>query len=125
MPALGVLACLSLRQSSNLEIWAEQEEANKELVEAVSGQVERQKDILERSVSSCEKYCEALKCVEDYINARWGPWRDEVDTETRRLVTVVSELYAFAEQTLGDLIDRKQSQVLTDGCAVPKTTSEL
>jgi hypothetical protein len=67
--------------------------------------------MLERSVAGCEQYCEVLKNVEDYINSRWGPWRSEADGETRRLVTAVSELYAFAEQALGDLIDRKQSQV--------------
>ena len=88
-----------------------QDEVNKKLVEEVAGQVERQKEMLERSVGSCEQYCEALKCVEDYINARWDPWRAHADGETRRLVTAVSELSAFAEQALGDLIDRKQSQV--------------
>jgi hypothetical protein len=79
-------------------------------VEEVAGQVDAQKRMLEQSVSSCDVYCEVLKHVEDYVDTRWAAWLGLAKGETGRLVGAVCALYGFAEQALGDLLDRKQSQ---------------
>jgi hypothetical protein len=70
--------------------------------------------------SSSDKYCEVLKSVEKYIHGRWDPWREVVKNETKNLVTEVCEVYTISEKSLGDIVDRKMSQVrdsqLKPGC---------
>lgn len=61
--------------------------------------------------NSSDKYCEVLKSVEKYIHGRWDPWREVVKNETKSLVTEVCEVYTISEKSLGDIVDRKMSQV--------------
>jgi len=87
------------------------EEVDHQIVKDVTEQVERHMIILEESISSSDKYCEVLKCVEKYIHGRWDPWREVVKNETKVLVTGVCEVFSITEKSLGDIIDRKMSQV--------------
>ena len=87
------------------------EEVDHQLVKDVSEQVEKHQQILEESIMSSDKYCDVLKSVEKYIHGRWDPWREVVKTETKNLVTEVCEIYSISEKSLGDIIDRKMSQV--------------
>jgi len=87
------------------------EEVDHQLVKDVTEQVEKHQMILEESITSSDKYCEVLKSVEKYIHGRWDPWREVVKHETKGLVTEVCEVYSISEKALGDIIDRKMSQV--------------
>ena len=77
----------------------------------ITSLVEKNRDLLDLSVKSCDQYCEVLKSVEKYIDVRWDPWKEIVKGETRLLVAEVCEVFSVSEQILGDLIDRKQSQM--------------
>ena len=87
------------------------EEVDHQLVKDVCEQVEKHQQILEESILSSDKYCDVLKSVEKYIHGRWDPWREVVKNETKKLVTEVCEVYSISEKSLGDVIDRKMSQV--------------
>jgi hypothetical protein len=87
------------------------EEVDHQLVKDVTEQVDKHMMILEESIASSDKYCEVLKSVEKYIHGRWDPWREVVKNETKILVTDVCSVFSISEKALGDVIDRKMSQV--------------
>ena len=87
------------------------EEVDHQLVKDVTEEVEKHKGLLEDSIRSCKDYCDVLRSVERYINARWEPWKEVVKHEAKALVTEVCEVYTISEKSLGDLIDRKMMQV--------------
>jgi hypothetical protein len=51
---------------------------NKKLAETISGMMDKQKQLLDESVRSCGQYREVLKRVEEYVDARWDPWKELV-----------------------------------------------
>ena len=75
-----------------------QDEIDSQLVQDVSALVEKNRGLLEASVASCDRYCEVLRCVGRYIDARWEPWRGLVAAETRGLVAEVCDVFSVSEQ---------------------------
>ncbi len=80
--------------------WSRQDEIDSQLVQDVSALVEKNRGLLEASVASCDRYCEVLRCVGRYIDARWEPWRGLVAAETRGLVAEVCDVFSVSEQVL-------------------------
>jgi hypothetical protein len=66
---------------------------------------------LSASISSSNRYLEVLNAVELYIDVRWTHFLEVMAQDTREVLVSVCEVYRVSEQILGDVLDRKLSQV--------------